>query len=178
MSSQSTILNCRLQFIASLVAKPPGAVHPRVRSSPLSGVDGRPPFTSVSYEQAERLFRAAFAGRGVDDMLDEELTRINIKPGPDVVCEGLGPLIVLWFLLRFFFGTARRAYLEACQGVTVEAESPCVDSGFRSLQGVHTAVVKQGIYARLLRAAQAASQLAPRDKAGPWLRRAALCPLA
>ncbi|CAJ1452948.1 unnamed protein product, partial [Effrenium voratum] len=89
----------------------PGAVHPRVRSSPLSGVDGRPPFTSVSYEQAERLFRAAFAGRGVDDMLDEELTRINIKPG------------------------------------------------------VHTAVVKQGIYARLLRAAQAASQLAPRDKA-------------
>eukprot|EP00434_Breviolum_minutum_P039168 symbB.v1.2.034771.t1/scaffold4545.1/size38247/4 len=69
--------------------------------------DGRPPFSSVSNEQAEKLFQAAFSGRGVDEMLDEELARFNIKPG------------------------------------------------------VHATAVKEGIYARLLRAALAASQLAP-----------------
>ena len=43
--------------------------------------DGRPPFSSVSNEQAEKLFQAAFSGRGVDEMLDQELARFNIKPG-------------------------------------------------------------------------------------------------
>ncbi|CAK9071790.1 unnamed protein product [Durusdinium trenchii] len=74
-----------------------------------TGLNGRPPFSTVSDEQAEQLFQAAFSGRGVDQMLDEELARFNIKPG------------------------------------------------------VHAAAVKEGIYARLLRAAQAASQLPGQD---------------
>ncbi|CAE7469619.1 dnaJ [Symbiodinium natans] len=62
-------------------------------------------FCSVSQEQAEKLFRDAFNGRGLDDMLQEELGRLGLKPG------------------------------------------------------VHTAAVREGILARLLRAAQAASHL-------------------
>lgn len=46
-----------------------------------TGLNGRPPFSTVSDEQAEQLFQAAFSGRGVDQMLDEELARFNIKPG-------------------------------------------------------------------------------------------------
>jgi hypothetical protein len=43
--------------------------------------NGRPPFSSINDEQAEKLFQAAFSGRGVDEMLDVELARFNIKPG-------------------------------------------------------------------------------------------------
>ncbi|CAE7677720.1 dnaJ [Symbiodinium microadriaticum] len=62
-------------------------------------------FCSVSQEQAERLFRDAFNGRGLDEMLQEELRRVGLKPG------------------------------------------------------VHAAAVREGIFARLLRSAQAASRL-------------------
>lgn len=79
--------------------------RPKTRMS--GSQNGRPPFSSINDEQAEKLFQAAFSGRGVDEMLDVELARFNIKPG------------------------------------------------------VHAAAVKEGIYARLLRAAQAASQLVP-----------------
>ncbi|CAE7738884.1 dnaJ, partial [Symbiodinium pilosum] len=67
--------------------------------------EGWPRFCSVSQEQAEKLFRDAFSGRGLDEMLREEMGRVPLQPG------------------------------------------------------VHTAAVREGIFARLLRSAQMASQL-------------------
>ena len=43
--------------------------------------NGRPPYSAVSQQQAEELFQAAFSGRGVDEMLREELERCHVKPG-------------------------------------------------------------------------------------------------
>ena len=53
--------------------------RPKTRMS--GSQNGRPPFSSINDEQAEKLFQAAFSGRGVDEMLDVELARFNIKPG-------------------------------------------------------------------------------------------------
>ncbi|CAE8623887.1 unnamed protein product, partial [Polarella glacialis] len=53
--------------------------------------DGRPPFSAVSQDQADKLFRAVFGGRGVEDMLKEEFDRLGVKPGVHgaVVREGI-----------------------------------------------------------------------------------------
>lgn len=84
----------------------PGAWQSRPARQPqASRTDGRPDYSAVSDEQAEELFKAAFGGRGVDDMLREELDRLGLRPG------------------------------------------------------VHANAVKQGLYARLLLRAQAASRL-------------------
>ena len=53
--------------------------RPKTRMS--GSQNGRPPVSSINDEQAEKLFQAAFSGRGVDEMLDVELARFNIKPG-------------------------------------------------------------------------------------------------
>ena len=61
----------------------PSKSHGRKQPGP-SGHDskgGRPAYSTVSEEHAEQLFQAAFSGRGVDEMLDEELARFHIKPG-------------------------------------------------------------------------------------------------
>ena len=53
----------------------------RLKTRMSGSQNGRPPFSSINEEQAEKLFQAAFSGRGVDEMLAVELARFNIKPG-------------------------------------------------------------------------------------------------